>query len=135
MATRFSLYSSPFITLNHAAPIKGSRSKLVMMCANKHTSVDLQIRSKFKNKVFEDRSAGIVCYKDENGEITCEGYDEGPRFYQQLSRFTCNSRDVEIIDLLQRCLLQVVDEDELDNAEKGIAEQTDFNCNGSNKLC
>lgn len=42
--------------------------------------------------MFEDKSNGIVCYKDENGELICEGYDEGPRFSQQISRFTCNSR-------------------------------------------
>ncbi|KAJ8535789.1 hypothetical protein K7X08_034190 [Anisodus acutangulus] len=49
-------------------------------------------------KVFEDRSTGIVCYRDENGEITCEGYeyDEGPRYCQQLPRFSSKSRDEEI---------------------------------------
>ncbi|XP_016574652.1 uncharacterized protein LOC107872489 isoform X2 [Capsicum annuum] len=36
------------------------------------------------NKVFEDKSTGVVCYRDENGEIICEGYDEGPRFPHQL---------------------------------------------------
>ncbi|KAJ8557766.1 hypothetical protein K7X08_004532 [Anisodus acutangulus] len=42
--------------------------------------------------VFEDRSAGIVCYRDEKGEIICEGYDEGPRFCQQSPSFSCSSR-------------------------------------------
>lgn len=45
-------------------------------------------------QIFEDRSAGIVCYRDENGEITCEGYDEGPRFHQNISRFNHNQRQV-----------------------------------------
>ncbi|XP_054781359.1 uncharacterized protein LOC129288673 isoform X4 [Prosopis cineraria] len=32
------------------------------------------------DKVYENESEGIVCYKDEStGEIICEGYDEGPR--------------------------------------------------------
>jgi hypothetical protein len=26
----------------------------------------------------------IVCYRDDNGEIICEGFDESPRFHQQL---------------------------------------------------
>nr|GMD35424.1 uncharacterized protein LOC109192516 [Ipomoea batatas] len=65
--------------------------------------------SENKIKVFEDKSKGIVCYRDENGEITCEGYDEGPRFCQQFPKFSCNSRESEIIDLLQRCWLQVID--------------------------
>nr|GLL35069.1 uncharacterized protein LOC109192516 [Ipomoea trifida]GMD30378.1 uncharacterized protein LOC109192516 [Ipomoea batatas] len=63
--------------------------------------------------VFEDKSKGIVCYRDENGEITCEGYDEGPRFCQQFPKFSCNSRESEIIDLLQRCWLQVIDDAEM----------------------
>lgn len=37
-------------------------------------------------QVFEDESKGIVCYEDANGEVICEGYDEGPRFSQQNSR-------------------------------------------------
>lgn len=31
--------------------------------------------------VFEDM--GIICYKDEKGEMVCEGYDEGPRYSKQ----------------------------------------------------
>ncbi|PIN06717.1 hypothetical protein CDL12_20729 [Handroanthus impetiginosus] len=122
MAIIFSLYSSPTVTLSHGSA-KGPRNNRLVMCSNNHISVNLQIRSydNYKNKlVFEDKSAGIVCYKDENGEIICEGYDEGPRFQQQISRFTCNSsRDVEIVDLLQRCWLHVADENELENA-KGL---------------
>ncbi|KAG8482380.1 hypothetical protein CXB51_027299 [Gossypium anomalum] len=34
-------------------------------------------------QVFEDQSQGLICYEDENGEIVCEGYDEGPRFHQR----------------------------------------------------
>ncbi|XP_041995456.1 uncharacterized protein LOC121745565 [Salvia splendens] len=112
MASRLSLCSSPM-----AATFMGSRvgclttSKLVMMCSKNHTHT----RASTKNKIFEDRSAGIVCYRDENGEITCEGYDEGPRFHQNISRFNHNQRDVEIIELLQRCWLQVAEESHQDN--------------------
>lgn len=34
---------------------------------------------KFWNQVFEDPIQGIICYTDDNGEVICEGYDEGPR--------------------------------------------------------
>ncbi|KAJ8560900.1 hypothetical protein K7X08_027090 [Anisodus acutangulus] len=61
-------------------------------------------------KVFEDKSTGVVCYRDENGEITCEGYDEGPRFYHQLPKSSSKSRDKEIIDLLQRNWLHIAAE-------------------------
>ncbi|KAL0855270.1 hypothetical protein Bca101_060423 [Brassica carinata] len=37
------------------------------------------IRYSHKNTVFEDPIQGIICYKDNNGEVICEGYDEGPR--------------------------------------------------------
>ncbi|KAK4427445.1 hypothetical protein Salat_1513400 [Sesamum alatum] len=137
MAIRFSLFSPP---LAAAASPRNSRLVMCATAGNHHiSSVHLQIKSSdhHKTKVFEDRSAGIVCYKDENGEITCEGYDEGPRFHHQISRFTCNSRDVEIIDMLQRCWLHVGDENDLSSsaADKGVAEHKDFNCNGINNFC
>ncbi|KAE8799343.1 hypothetical protein D1007_25271 [Hordeum vulgare] len=39
-----------------------------------HTSALLQATG---NKVFEDQVRGIVCYRDDKGELVCEGYDEG----------------------------------------------------------
>ncbi|XP_055820249.1 uncharacterized protein LOC129889114 [Solanum dulcamara] len=70
-----------------------------------------QIKSTSKNKltVFEDKSTGIVCYRDENGEIICEGYDEGPRFYHQLPKSPSKSRDEEIVELIQRNWLHIAD--------------------------
>ncbi|KAL7100310.1 hypothetical protein ACP275_09G138700 [Erythranthe tilingii] len=136
MAARFSIYSSPIPSLSRFSDKRSKNSGLLMCSSNNHVSVNLQIRSfDHKNKVFEDRSAGIVCYKDENGEIVCEGYDEGPRFHHQISRFTCNSsRDVEIVELLQRCWVNVgADENEI----KIAAAEKDLNpsCNnGFNKL-
>ncbi|TMX03856.1 hypothetical protein EJD97_013374 [Solanum chilense] len=86
------------------------RVVLVYSCASdqyisiKPTALQIRSTSTSKLKIFEDESTGIVCYRDENGEITCEGYDEGPRYCQQLTRFCSNSRgDEEIIELLQRC--------------------------------
>ncbi|CAD6205015.1 unnamed protein product [Miscanthus lutarioriparius] len=35
------------------------------------------------NKVYEDKNMGILCYTDENGELVCEGLDEGPRLTWQ----------------------------------------------------
>uniref|UniRef100_A0A0E0M782 Uncharacterized protein n=1 Tax=Oryza punctata TaxID=4537 RepID=A0A0E0M782_ORYPU len=35
------------------------------------------------NKVYEDKSMGILCYTDESGELICEGFDEGPRLTWQ----------------------------------------------------
>ncbi|KAK3220631.1 hypothetical protein Dsin_014601 [Dipteronia sinensis] len=64
-------------------------------------ALSLKIRSSFKTKVFEDKCEGIICYRDElSGEIICEGYDEGPRFHQQLPETTYQSRDAEILNIL-----------------------------------
>ncbi|KAL4387632.1 hypothetical protein GQ457_09G004860 [Hibiscus cannabinus] len=70
---------------------------------NKKTPT-LQIRSFSKNKVFEDQSEGLICYRDENGEMVCEGYDEGPRFRHQ----TFYHLNAEILDLLQDRWFQIV---------------------------
>ncbi|XP_010552185.1 PREDICTED: uncharacterized protein LOC104822615 [Tarenaya hassleriana] len=67
------------------------------------------VRFSPKNKVFEDPVQGIVCYRDDNGEIICEGYDEGPRCLPQISRIACYSREAEILDLLQRSYQQLID--------------------------
>ncbi|KAA8540199.1 hypothetical protein F0562_024238 [Nyssa sinensis] len=135
MAVRCS--PSPTIIIQKPGPIKRPVNR-VLMLAHSQISVKkihlLQIRSssKSRNKVFEDRSKGIVCYTDENGEITCEGYDEGPRLQQQFSIVNYNPRDAEIIDLLQKSWLQIVEGDELNLADKGVAGRKDFNWNGFN---
>ncbi|KAJ4953344.1 hypothetical protein NE237_030176 [Protea cynaroides] len=46
--------------------------------AQKPVSVHI-IKYSPTNKVFEEQSRGIVCYRDNRGEIICEGLDEGPR--------------------------------------------------------
>lgn len=43
-------------------------------------------------QVFEDKLEGIICYRDENGEMVCEGYDEGPRLHQQIPTTTYDPR-------------------------------------------
>ncbi|XP_009766670.1 uncharacterized protein LOC107821236 [Nicotiana tabacum] len=110
----------PFLVWKSSSTKKERPSERVLVRSSNHkssiklardTTSPLQIGSPSnqKLKVFEDQSTGIVCYRDANGEITCEGYDEGPRFCQQLPRFSSNSRDEEIIELLQRCWLHIAD--------------------------
>ncbi|XP_038900432.1 uncharacterized protein LOC120087657 [Benincasa hispida] len=54
-------------------------------------TLTLQITSSVKNNlVFEDRSNGVICYRDEDGEIICEGYDdEKPRIEQEIEKLPC----------------------------------------------
>ncbi|KAK3025139.1 hypothetical protein RJ639_043921 [Escallonia herrerae] len=126
---------SPCITAQKPCSVNISASR-VLMLAQCHSSVksthQLQIRSSLKNKVFEDQAAGIVCYRDDHGEITCEGYDEGPRLDKELTRLPCNSRDAEIVELLQRSWLLFADSELADN---DAVEAKDFNWNGFNTFC
>ncbi|KAG6575412.1 hypothetical protein SDJN03_26051, partial [Cucurbita argyrosperma subsp. sororia] len=100
-------------------------------------SLPLQIRSSIKNKVFEDQSEGVICYTDENGEIVCEGYDEGPRFHPNLPEKGNHQRETEIIDLLlkQSWIHLGRGGGELSQADKGVAVQNDSNVNGFNSFC
>jgi hypothetical protein len=43
--------------------------------------LELQVYRLFQ--VYEDKDMGILCYTDENGELVCEGLDEGPRLTWQ----------------------------------------------------
>uniref|UniRef100_A0A0A0K9A8 Uncharacterized protein n=1 Tax=Cucumis sativus TaxID=3659 RepID=A0A0A0K9A8_CUCSA len=101
-------------------------------------SFSLRIRSSMKNKVFEDQSEGVICYADENGEIICEGYDEGPRFHQNVSEKGNNQREAEIIDLLLKQTWIQLGKGvggELSHAEKEVAVRKDLNINGFNSFC
>ncbi|KAL4584470.1 hypothetical protein LXL04_009072 [Taraxacum kok-saghyz] len=113
MAVRIS--SMPLVSIHHKPNLTPPTSKRVFMSAKsdseKPSSPPIRIRSNIKlQKVFEDKSIGIVCYKDEEGEVICEGYDEGPRLPQPwFSRFSSHQRDGEaIIDLLKRSLHLVI---------------------------
>ncbi|KAF8027475.1 hypothetical protein BT93_E0395 [Corymbia citriodora subsp. variegata] len=94
----------------------------------------MRIRSSFKNQVYEDRAEGIICYRDENGEIICEGLDEGPRFQPKILRTEYHPRDAKIIDLLQQNWIQLVNESEVYQAGAGLTAEEGFNWNGFNRF-
>ncbi|KAK3153608.1 hypothetical protein QOZ80_2BG0178180 [Eleusine coracana subsp. coracana] len=57
------------------------------------------------NKVYEDRNTGILCYTDYNGELVCEGLDEGPRLtWQDMEKLNKEKRMKAEEDLWQRTL-------------------------------
>ncbi|TVU30904.1 hypothetical protein EJB05_22557 [Eragrostis curvula] len=48
------------------------------------------------NKVYEDMNMGIHCYTDENGELVCEGLDEGPRLtWQDMEKLSREKKRAE----------------------------------------
>ncbi|CAN4085110.1 unnamed protein product [Withania somnifera] len=113
MAMRHSPFAATLIWKSCTTKRERPPQRVVLVCATdqnisiKATALQIRSNSSQKLKVFEDRSTGVVCYRDENGEIICEGYDEGPRYCHQLPSFSSKSRDDEIIELLQRCWLHV----------------------------
>ncbi|CAK9144679.1 unnamed protein product [Ilex paraguariensis] len=135
MAVRCS--PSPAFIIQKPSSVKKPVSR-VLMLAQAHVSVKsttiLQITSSFKNKVYEDQSEGIICYKDDSGEIVCEGYDEGPHLRQQFSILAYNTRDSDISDL-QRCWLQIVDSNKLNHADEDVVGQKNLNPKESNSFC
>ncbi|KAF2300894.1 hypothetical protein GH714_018068 [Hevea brasiliensis] len=131
---------SSLVVVQNSGPIIKPRSKTKMLKLTQFPlkkAPALQVRSSFKDKVFENQSEGIICYRDDSGEIICEGFDEGPRFHQQLPRTAYHSRDTEIINLLQQRLLQVVSGGEFNKVDNVVAccVQEDFKRNGFNKFC
>ncbi|KAJ6308677.1 hypothetical protein OIU76_018290 [Salix suchowensis] len=131
---------SPRILVHNSGPVIKPVSRILMLKQNgSHAPTKkaptLSVRSSLKAKVFENRAEGIVCYRDESGEIICEGFDEGPRFHQQLQGSSYHPRDAEIINLLQQRLLQVVNGGGFNSTENGvIVVQEDYNWNGFSKF-
>ncbi|KAF7134446.1 hypothetical protein RHSIM_Rhsim08G0244400 [Rhododendron simsii] len=107
MAVRFC--SAPSLITQNYMPIKKPVHKILKVT---HSQIPVQktsppqmiTSSSIRIKIFEDQSRGIVCYKDDSGEITCEGYDEGPR-----PTSSYRPRDAEITDLLLRNWHQLVE--------------------------
>ncbi|KAK1263394.1 hypothetical protein QJS04_geneDACA013585 [Acorus gramineus] len=76
----------------------------------------------FLEKVFEDQSRGIICYRDESGEMICEGYDEGPRFHQTAAPASeYHQREIWILDQLQQRRIRVVESVDHHCIKNGVA--------------
>ncbi|URE08873.1 hypothetical protein MUK42_22215 [Musa troglodytarum] len=82
MAIRFS-YTNIIIPRGYHPAKTSSRASL---CHNSKISPKVSASSNTSGadtKVFEDQALGVICFRDEKGEIVCEGFDEGPRFDQR----------------------------------------------------
>ncbi|KAF8048197.1 hypothetical protein N665_2616s0004 [Sinapis alba] len=111
---------------------KTVRSKTLMLQQShvqvkvKQVTVPQPIRYSTKNTVYEDPVQGIICYTDDNGEIICEGYDEGPRCPPKSPIVTSYSREVEILDLLQRSYQELRVVEKGDGQRQQIASQEEL---------
>ncbi|XP_038709554.1 uncharacterized protein LOC120004315 [Tripterygium wilfordii] len=132
-------FSSPNILVQNCGSVVKPAYKTMMI---KQGQVPMKkvsntlVRSSFTNKVFEDRSEGIICYRDDDGEIVCEGYDEGPRSPLQISRTVHHSREAELVNLLQERWFQIVNggDSVLLASIDDLQMQENLKLNGFNKL-
>ncbi|XP_051204428.1 uncharacterized protein [Lolium perenne] len=76
------------------------------------SSSRLSFAAETSNKVFEDQVRGIVCYRDDKGELVCEGYDEGPRLGMRLPEKACFPWPVgvQVTDFIHLATLRVFED-------------------------
>ncbi|XP_008460346.1 uncharacterized protein LOC103499196 isoform X2 [Cucumis melo] len=85
-------------------------------------TLTLQITSCLKNNlVFEDRSNGVICYRDDDGEIICEGYDdEEIHIEEEMEKLPCEKSDGRDGEMkTDRLLLQTIWEKQLESINGG----------------
>uniref|UniRef100_A0A0E0GDR1 Uncharacterized protein n=1 Tax=Oryza nivara TaxID=4536 RepID=A0A0E0GDR1_ORYNI len=77
-------------------------------CSNAHLS---QPAAPAK-MVFEDQVRGVVCYRDDKGDMICEGYDEGPRLGMRLPEKACFPwpMGVQVTDFIELSTLRVFED-------------------------
>jgi hypothetical protein len=63
-------------------------------------------------QVFEDQVRGVVCYRDDKGNMICEGYDEGPRLGMRLPEKACFPwpMGVQVTDFIELSTLRVFED-------------------------
>ncbi|CAN6164778.1 unnamed protein product [Urochloa humidicola] len=117
MAVRSSWYLHPS-TMAMVSPRLGTVRPALSLSTSAHGSscsshLSFAVATQNK-KVFEDQMRGIVCYRDENGEMICEGYDEGPRLGMRLPEKACFPWPVgvQVADFIQLAMLQVFEDAE-----------------------
>jgi len=120
MAARMPCHHHPSSTSSCSmaviSPRSGTRKAAFRFSTSAHGSSSLSHVSLTpatdNKKVFEDQLRGILCYRDENGEMICEGYDEGPRLGIRLPEKACFPwpMGVQVTDFIQLATLQVCED-------------------------
>ncbi|KAE8650890.1 uncharacterized protein LOC101216011 isoform X2 [Cucumis sativus] len=119
-------HRSPLLPLKSFTSLQPKPLGNIFMLKTPKISVNrplaLQITSSLKNNlVFEDRSNGVICYRDDDGEIICEGYDdEEIHIEEEIEKLPCekpDGRDGEV--KMDRLLLQTIWEKQLESINGG----------------
>ncbi|PUZ61830.1 hypothetical protein GQ55_4G309100 [Panicum hallii var. hallii] len=129
MAVRSPWYLHPSSTMAMISPRLGIRRPALRLSTSAHGSGSPSHLSfaaaTDNNKVFEDQLRGVVCYRDEKGEIVCEGYDEGPRLGMRLPEKACFPWPVgvQVTDFIQLATLPVFEDSEALQLKSGQKSQ------------
>ncbi|WVZ73376.1 hypothetical protein U9M48_021688 [Paspalum notatum var. saurae] len=65
--------------------------------------------------VFEDQVRGVVCYRDDRGEVICEGFDEGPRLGMRMPEKACFPwwpTEIRVTDFIELSMLRVLEDED-----------------------
>ncbi|KAF0902031.1 hypothetical protein E2562_011852 [Oryza meyeriana var. granulata] len=121
MAARSSLHHHQPSSSMVSTPRFGTRKAALRfrashVCNSPHlsaiSSTQLSFAATANKKVFEDQLRGIVCYRDDKGELVCEGYDEGPRLGMRLPEKACFPWPVgvQITDFIELATFRVFED-------------------------
>ncbi|KAL5223935.1 hypothetical protein ABZP36_010574 [Zizania latifolia] len=114
MAARSSFHGHHFSPSMATSPRFGTRQAALRFRASTHgcSSSQLSFAAAANKKVFEDQLRGIVCYRDDKGELVCEGYDEGPRLGMRLPEKACFPWPVgvQITDFIELATFRVLED-------------------------
>ncbi|CAN6478434.1 unnamed protein product [Victoria cruziana] len=73
-------------------------------------SHSLRTKSNTQNKIYEDHETGIVCYRGDDGELICEGLDEGPRYEPSATKKSfVQSKETPVPFLFGRYQIELVE--------------------------
>ncbi|XP_006655873.1 uncharacterized protein LOC102704708 isoform X2 [Oryza brachyantha] len=104
--------SSPRFGTRKAAALRFRAASSHGCSSSSSSPPQLSFAATASKKVFEDQLRGIVCYRDEKGELVCEGYDEGPRLGMRLPEKACFPWPVgvQITDFIELATFRVFED-------------------------
>ncbi|RCV08640.1 hypothetical protein SETIT_1G342900v2 [Setaria italica] len=111
MAIRSSCHGPPSV----AVPGFGTRKATLRFSTTVRSSHEhLSNSARSIKTVFEDQVRGVVCYRDDRGEVICEGYDEGPRLGMRLPEKACFPwpMGIRVTDFIELSTLRVLEDED-----------------------
>ncbi|KAJ1281343.1 hypothetical protein BS78_04G298900 [Paspalum vaginatum] len=81
---------------------------------SRHDHEHLSSSARSIKTVFEDQVRGVVCYRDDRGEVICEGFDEGPRIGMRLPEKSCFPwpTEIRVTDFIELSTLRILEDED-----------------------